>query len=169
MTVEELNIKITADAGSFKNEIAAANQAMTIFKNNAVNAGKSVTDAFSGLVTTEVLASQETVQSSSAEVPDTVGKSTGTSRSSAAVPSGIPSSVPSSAISSFAAERSYSRAASVPELESSETLIGAVAGAGSDQQPVNITTTVELDGDKVGESVNTFNMRRNKITNGLYG
>ena len=63
-----------------------------------------------------------------------------------------------------------SHTAEVMQLEKSETVIGAAnSGSDGDTRPVNITTTVELDGDRIGEAVNRFNMRRNRITNGIYG
>lgn len=64
-------------------------------------------------------------------------------------------------------------AAGVPALMSAQTLIGAVtAGASaenaSDARPIEIHTTVELDGEKVGESVNFYNSSRQRITNGFF-
>ncbi len=61
-------------------------------------------------------------------------------------------------------------AASVLSLRRGETLIGAVSENGSaaekQDRPIEIFTTVELDGEKVGESVGYYNSSRNRITNG---
>lgn len=60
--------------------------------------------------------------------------------------------------------------ASVLSLRRGETLIGAVSENGSDAEkqdrPIEIFTTVELDGEKVGEAVGYYNSSRNRITNG---
>lgn len=60
--------------------------------------------------------------------------------------------------------------ASVLSLRSGETLIGAVndnneALKGS-TTPFQIYTTVELDGERVGQSVENYNASRQRITNG---
>ncbi len=156
MTVEELNIKISADAENFKKELAAAKEAVNAFRNDAVSAGNAVTAAFDGLISTNV-SSAETVTPSAVSTD-------GCSEPVRAL--GIPSNVPASAVN--AGHRTNGTVA-VPELDISETVIGAVSGsADSSSQPVNITTTVELDGDKVGASVERFNLRRNRMTNGMY-
>ncbi|MBO6303162.1 MAG: hypothetical protein J6N15_12075 [Ruminiclostridium sp.] len=154
MTVEELNIKISADAESFKKELAAAKNAIDAFRNDAVSAGNAVTAAFDGLITADVTA---------AEVSGSTVNTEGYTET--LTPRGIPSSVPASAVSG----RRVGGIAAVPELGINETVIGAVSGGGeSSPQPVNITTTVELDGDKVGQSVERYNLRRNRMTNGMY-
>lgn len=174
MTVEELNIKISADAENFRRGLAEAQNAVTEFRNNAVQAAGEVTRAFDGLINVGVASDfsgdkQETaaVQTAAAEtaaapsfsMPFSDWRSGGT----AGFTNGGISISP--LISGFS-----SRTANVLRLENSETVIGAVGQQDSDDgRPVNITTTVELDGDKVGESVNRFNLRRNKITNGIYG
>jgi len=63
-------------------------------------------------------------------------------------------------------------AASVLNLRKNQTLIGAVtennvSESGGLQRPIEIFTTVELDGDKVGESVAHYNTSRTRITNGF--
>ena len=50
MTVEELNIKISADAESFKRGLAGAEASLEKFRNDAVKAGEEVTKAFGSLV-----------------------------------------------------------------------------------------------------------------------
>lgn len=156
MTVEELNIRISADAESFKKELAAARDAIEAFRSDAVSAGNAVTDAFGGLITTDVTA---------AETAGSSGTVNTEGYAEPLTPRGIPSNVPASAVSS----RRGGGIADVPELGINETVIGAVSGSGDGaSQPVNITTTVELDGDKVGQSVERYNLRINRMTNGMY-
>ncbi len=60
--------------------------------------------------------------------------------------------------------------ASVLNLRSGQTLIGAVSENSAAQgfsKPVEIHTTVELDGSKVGESVSRYNSSRTRIKNGF--
>ncbi len=59
--------------------------------------------------------------------------------------------------------------ASVLSLRSGETLIGAVNGGNENKGtavPFQIFTTVELDGERVGQSVESYNASRQRITNG---
>lgn len=169
MTVEELNIKITADAENFKNAISDANSAMEGFRSRASEAGREVTDAFSGLLEVGLTGNNR------APVPETVtpveisGRAGAAQSFAEAVQDyGQPSAAGFAAY--FSGTRNVSSGTvSVPELDSRETVIGAVGGTAAEVQPVNITTTVELDGDKVGESVNSYFLRRNKITNGIGG
>lgn len=71
------------------------------------------------------------------------------------------------------AESGYSgvlgAAAGVLELNAPQTLIGAFTQsetAKSGTAPIEIHTTVELDGDAIGESVALYNDSRSRITNG---
>ena len=166
MTVEELNIKISADAENFKKEIASANSALDAFRRDAAAAGKEITDAFAGLINADIR-SGTGISGAGTVIPAEGDAAAGTARYIA--PKSVPSYVPKENISGYYENNSYSRTANVLDLDTSETVIGAVGNAQNDDQPINITTTVELDGDKIGESVNIYNMRRNKITNGLYG
>ena len=170
MTVEELNVRISADATNFKIELAAANNAMKLFREDAVNAGNEITAAFKGLIDTAFEAASKVSEVPSVGSvsfrydPDKPAGSRDTSWQNGAITTLSPSLINSSP----AEPGIYSRTANVLDLDKSETVIGAVSAPEQPSQPVNITTTVELDGDKVGQSVNRFNMRRNKITNGLY-
>lgn len=61
-------------------------------------------------------------------------------------------------------------AANVLNLRSGQTLIGAVSENNSSagfSKPVEIHTTVELDGEKVGESVSRYSTSRTRIKNGF--
>ena len=173
MTVEELNIKISADAESFKRGLAGAEASLEKFRSDAVKAGEEVTEAFDGLVNVGVSSGYngENARGNAVQPAETPAGTPSVSlpfadwRSGGTIPvtsGGISVSTIFPAVSSHTAE--------VMQLERSETVIGAAGGSSDgDSRPVNITTTVELDGDKIGESVNRFNMRRNKITNGIYG
>lgn len=79
--------------------------------------------------------------------------------------------LPQSAEVSFSAEYAgiFGAAASVLELNAPQTLIGAFTQGGEGKNnaaPIEIHTTVELDGDAIGESVALYNDSRSRITNG---
>lgn len=156
MTIEELNVRITADAADFKKKMAEAKAAVDAFKSGAREAGDEVTKAFGGLISSEVSVTGSTVLTDSGPVKISAVPSE---------PVSIPSDVPSAAYA-YPHSASGMRTADVLTLDSSETVIGAVSAPANEPQPVSITTTVELDGDKVGESVERFNMRQGKIGNG---
>lgn len=174
MTVEELNIKISADAESFRQGLAEAQASVTQFRDTAVQAGEDVTKAFDRLITTGVT-SEFTGDAKEPSAVQTADTESGKTANTFSMPfsdwrSGGTSGV-TNGIVSFGSlfSGSFSRTADVLQLDRNETVIGAVGSQDNNSgTPVNITTTVELDGDKVGESVNRFNMRRNRITNGIY-
>lgn len=61
-------------------------------------------------------------------------------------------------------------AATVLNLRSGQTLIGAVnekSGTQGFSKPVEIHTTVELDGNKVGEAVSRYSTSKTRIKNGF--
>lgn len=166
MTVEELNIKITADAENFKKAIADANAAMESFKERASEAGGEVTEAFSGMLELRLSGenrepSPETV--TPAQIADKIGRTAAPAVS--VINSGAVS--PEGFAAYFENTNSISSGTAViPEPESG-AVTSVPAGSTAEVQPVNITTTIELDGDKVGESVSRYFVRRNKITNGI--
>ena len=171
MTVQELKVKISADSENFKNGISTARSAITLFKKEAVKAGKEVTEAFDGLISTDLTPSEPGYDDESdgaAAVTSAAARNSGSSYTDTvrdAFGQGLASGM-ANTISNIG--NSFSGVANVLDLDRNETVIGAVGGGASDNQPVNITTTVELDGDKIGESVNSFNMRRSRVTNGMY-
>ena len=172
MTVEELNVKISADAESFKNEVAAANKELQSFKNRAVAAAAEITKAFDGLVmvTAAVTPEEERpVGNALPQIPDSIP--VGPFRTDLG---DIPENTAAQSVVTPDTAFNFrtgvpQRTADVLTLESSDTLIGAVSGVDNGTQAVNLTTSVMLDGDKVGESVDRFLIRRNKITNGMWG
>lgn len=96
-------------------------------------------------------------QSASTVAKMSVGQTEGTGKT-AQVESGI------------SADNIRSAAATVLNLRSGQTLIGAVSGNDGTQgfsKPVEIHTTVELDGNRVGEAVSRYNNSRTRIKNGF--
>ena len=171
MTVEELNVKISADASAFRKELGEAETAISSLLEQARQAGKEITDSFSGLIKTQVTApegSQDTARTAS------VGSfSVGSAFSGAGTAGGYTPVSPPVQYGPFPEGSGgvYPGVISVKELtERFSAQQSLLSAAGSSQngsaQPVNITTTVELDGDKIGESVNRYFMRRNTVTNG---
>lgn len=169
MTVEELNIKITADAENFKNAIYDANAAMEGFRTRAAEAGREVTDAFSGLLEVGLVGTKRTPEPETVTPAEISGRA---DRTASFMESLREYEQPSAAgfAAYFAGTRNaVSGTVALPELDSREGGIGSSGGGNTEVQPVNITTTVELDGDKVGESVSSYFLRRSKITNGIGG
>ncbi len=73
-------------------------------------------------------------------------------------------------VDGFSADKVKSAAANVLSLRSGQTLIGALNGNESFHglsKPVEIHTTVELDGEKLGESVSRYSNSRTRIKNGF--
>ena len=73
-------------------------------------------------------------------------------------------------VGGISAEKIKGAAANVLSLRSGQTLIGALGENSSAQgfsKPVEIHTTVELDGQKVGESVSKYSNSRTRIKNGF--
>lgn len=149
MTVEELNIKITADSEDFRREITAVNEALEKTKQLSEEAQKAFSSFFSGVFT---------------EAAPAEGAAEGNSLIPAAAGGAVK-----------AAETVYgyfggASAAEVLNLSSKETVIGAVSRNEKEtaaEQPIKINTTVELDGDRIGEAASLYMMRRGRITNGL--
>lgn len=149
MTVEELNIKITADSQDFRREIQSVNEALEKTKQLSAEAQKAVSSVFSG-VYTETAAAEETAAGTYA-IPAAAGGA------------------------AKAAQTAYeyfggAAAAEVLNLSSKETVIGAVSRDEKEtasEQPIKINTTIELDGDRIGEAASLYMMRRGRITNGL--
>ena len=72
--------------------------------------------------------------------------------------------------SGISADNIRGAAANVMNLRSGQTLIGAFSGSDGNQgfsKPLEIHTTVELDGEKVGESVSKYSNSRTRIKNGF--
>lgn len=141
MTVEEIKIKISAEAGSLKSEIDSVNKSLAEMKNLAQQAASAAAAAISAKTYFGI---------SEGDFSDT--------GSNAAV----------NPISGAFKTAPYRQTASVPDLSGKDTLIGAVSsGERESSQPIQINTTVELDGDSIGKAAASFNLRRNRITNGF--
>ena len=139
MTVEEVNIKITAEAAALKKEIDSVNSSLSQMK----------------------LLAQQAAQAAASAVSASVALDYG-----GAEYGGISADILSSA--SAQKKTAPYNTAQVPSLNGKETLIGAVSsGGGESVQPIQINTTVEVDGDSIGQAAASFNLRRNRITNGF--
>ncbi|MCR4780370.1 MAG: hypothetical protein K5876_04650 [Ruminiclostridium sp.] len=197
MTVEELNIKITADAENFKRAVSEANSAMESFRRRAVSAGEEVSSAFSGLLgvslsgtlgepsgsrkasaaadSPERAAASAAFAESTRVTPSTEGfiewlAREGTSARTAALPKPEERDSTAGTADQAVSEGTSARAVFLPETvtnDNSSGTAGSSAGEETVVQPVNITTEIVLDGDKVGESVSRYFFRRNRITNGI--
>ena len=141
MTTEQLNVIVTAQTADFQEKI------------NAVNESLERTIALAK-------ASAGTIAQISTDSPDN-----GFARQAEM---SVPEKEERTPFSTV--EEISGASASVLSLRRGETLIGAVNENGSDDKkqdrPIEIFTTVELDGEKVGESVSYYNSSRNRITNG---
>lgn len=140
MTVEQLNVIITAQTEDFQKKISAVNAALE----ETAALSRSASEGITGV-------SIETAAGGTAQV-GSIAEENGSESGLTAV--GV-----------------MGAAARVLNLRNNQTLIGAVedntaAAEVSKQQPFQLHTTVELDGEKVGESVNSYNAARLRITNG---
>lgn len=147
MTVEQLNVIITAQTEDFQQKIAAVNSALeetvSLAQSAATELVKVAVEESTQEAFAKSYAQQAELSSAGAEVP----------RLAANIPS------------------VSGAAASVMALRSGDTLIEAVSGGksesvGKEASPIEIHTTVELDGEKVGEAVGLYNYSRGRITNG---
>ncbi|MBQ7834989.1 MAG: hypothetical protein IJ385_04335 [Ruminiclostridium sp.] len=151
MTVEQLNVIITAQTDSFEQKINAVNKSLE----QTLELAKASANSIAGI-------SVET------------GESTGFTRDfarTAELSENYSESNSSNSPLSFNIPAVSGAAANVLALRHGETLIGAMADGNSDnasgiQRPIEIHTTVELDGEKVGESVGLYNSARRRVTNG---
>ena len=140
MTVEEVNIKITAEAAALKKEIDSVNSSLSQMK----------------------LLAQQAAQAAASAVSASVSVDYGETEYGGAMTGGY------TAPSFQKKTAPYSQTAQIPSLSGKETLIGAVSSGGGDAvQPIQINTTVEVDGDSIGQAAAAFNLRRNRITNGF--
>ena len=141
MTVEEVKIKISADAGSLKAEIDSVNKALSEMKNLAQQAASAAASAISAKTAFGISEGGFSDMGDSAEIISSAG-------SLKTAP--------------------YRQTVAVPEISGKDTLVGAIASRDKENsQPIQINTTVELDGDSIGKAAASFNLRRNRITNGF--
>lgn len=169
MTVEELNIKISADAENFKVAVAETNKTIENLKVRAVSAGKEITAAFDGLFVTDITAQSSEPENNSRPfgIFGDPGGRIARSSGAADIFQGGDQITAAQIFAGYNAGSTYSGTVNVPALDRNETVIGTLgSGAENDSTPIEITTTVELDGDKIGESVERYFSGRNRITNG---
>lgn len=151
MTVEQLNVIVTAQISDFSEKINKVNNSLK----ETISLAERAADTVMGI---DVQAPSEEGFSRSFTAVDTTDITEKAERSSSA---------------SGEYGKISSATANVLSLRSGETLIGAVSeGNEADKgfmKPVEIHTTVELDGEKVGEAVNTYNNSRLRVLNGKNG
>lgn len=157
MTTEQLNIIITAQTADFTEKLGAVNAALretiTLAERAAASAARVTDPAGEG--------AGEAVPESAA---DGVYRTSAAEKAAGGFP-GVPRE--SAVLFSPAAA-----AVNVPRLDRGQTLIGAVSGSaggrgGEQGGAIEIHTTVELDGDRIGEAVSAYNERQSRITNGF--
>ncbi len=185
MTVEQLNIIITAQTTDFQEKLAAVNEALRETVSLAEQAAAAAAGITGSSVTTETKGAQpqaaetgsfsagtENIKPQAAEVFFTgekpIAARADTARQTFEKEQG-------GWADSRNAEESLARspqAASVPRLNRSQTVMGAISQENSNQSsaqstPIEIHTTVELDGDSIGEAVYRYNGKRTRITDGF--
>lgn len=163
MTVEKLNIIITAQTEDFQKKIDAVNKALEKTAELAEKSAASIAEINIG---SSDNAPYKEEYRRSAQVNGISREDFAADRASA--------ETKQAEVLSFSPNSSgvMGAAASVLNLRKGQTLIGAVtenniSDGGGLQRPIEIFTTVELDGDKVGEAVAHYNTSRTRITNGF--
>lgn len=173
MTTEQLNIIITAQTADFTEKLATVNQTLretAALAEQAARAAASVVDpegeaaedAVSGSALDGIYRAPETAAEAASGFPSAPA---GSARAAVLAAGGGADRSGIEALSPALA------AASVLRLDRSQTLIGAAERGGNAQNgqdtPIEIHTTVELDGDRIGEAVGAYNARRSRITDGF--
>lgn len=173
MTTEQLNIIITAQTADFTEKLGAVNRTLretAALAEQAARAaarvadpeGESAEDAVGGSALDGIYRAPETAADGSAGFPK------------------APAGSARAAVSAAKEETDWSAqealspvfaAANVLRLDRSRTLVGAAERGGGAQNerdtPIEIHTTVELDGDRIGEAVDEYHARRSRITDGF--
>lgn len=148
MTVEQLNVIVTAQTEDFQRKIELVNQSI------------------SGTIALARSAASQ-LASISVETSGNDGFTKDYART-AEVSGNISDGAGAAPFLSSNLPEVSGAAANVLSLRSGDTLIGAVSESSDNtvQRPIEVYTTVELDGEKVGESVGLYNTTRKRITNG---
>lgn len=185
MTVEQLNIIITAQTTDFQEKLAMVNEALR----ETVSLAEQAAAAAASITGASVTAETKSAQPQAAEAgsfsagaesqkPQAAegffsGESPAIARTDTARQ--VSENEKGGWANSSIAEESLARspqAASVPRLNRSQTVMGAISQENSAQSsaqstPIEIHTTVELDGDSIGEAVYRYNGKRTRITDGF--
>ncbi len=146
MTVEQLNVIVTAQTSDFQQKIAEVNRSLSRTIQLAEAAAGKIADI-------SILQPDENAFSKSYAERTAIDSDNDTADGKA--------------VSAY--ENMVGARANVIGLRRNETLIGAAdsdTGGNGFSKPIEIHTTVELDGEKVGESVNMYNSSRMKVLNG---
>lgn len=173
MTTEQLNIIITAQTADFTEKLGAVNttlrETVTLAEQAAEAAarvvdptGESAGNAVSGSAADGIYRAPDTAAGTSGGFPQPPA---GSARAAVLAAGG---GADTSGIAAFSPAFA---AADVLRLDRRQTLIGAVSQSGNERsewnRPIEIRTTVELDGDRIGEAVGAYNGRRSRITDGF--
>lgn len=160
MTVERLNVIITAQTEDFQQKIEEVNKALektAALAESSANSIASINVENNNNNTPYAARYKNTVDVSGITKED-FGRAADTFNAIEVAPTQSEGGI-------------MGAAASVLSLRRGETLIGAVSEGGNQtssfSRPIEIFTTVELDGEKVGESVVHYNNSRSRITNGF--
>lgn len=173
MTTEQLNILITAQTADFTEKLGAVNTTLR----ETVALAEQAAGAAAKVVDPTGESAEEAVSGSAADgIYRAPEPSVGTSGGFPQAPAGsaraaVLAAGKSADLSGIEAASPVFAAANVLRLDRSQTLVGAVSGSGNEQngqnRPIEIRTTVELDGDRIGEAVSAYNGRRSRITDGF--
>lgn len=175
MTTEQLNIIITAQTADFTEKLAAVNTTLR----ETVALAEQAAEAAAKVVDPTGESAEGAVSGSAADgIYQAPEPSAGASGGFPQAPSGSARAAVQAAgeradMSALEKISPVFAAANVLRLDRSQTLVGAVSESGNEQsgqnRPIEIRTTVELDGDRIGEAVSAYNVRRSRITDGFTG
>lgn len=176
MTTEQLNIIITAQTSDFTEKLSAVNQTLretiSLAERAAASAAKVLDPTGNGAAENSAEGIYQTpvtpVETGSGGFPSAPLGSAREAVQTASLPSN--GSGAAAALETFAP---VFAAANVVQIGPDQTPFGAFLqsrqGRGDESQtaPIEIHTTVELDGDRIGEAVAAYNGRRSRITDGF--
>lgn len=183
MTTEQLNIIITAQTSDFTEKLSAVNQTLretiSLAERAAASAAK-VTDPTGSAEDSEAASGASGIYQTpvtSAETAESGGfPSAPIGSARAAVRTAAENRSASEEKDVTAALETVSpvfAAANVVQVSRDQTAFGAFLQNRQERQdesrtaPIEIHTTVELDGDRIGEAVAAYNGRRSRITDGF--
>lgn len=175
MTTEQLNIIITAQTADFTEKLEAVNTTLR----ETITHAEQAAEAAAKVVDPTGESAEGAVSGNAADgIYQAPEPSAGTSGGFPQAPSGSTRAAVQAAgeradVSALEKISPVFAAANVLRLDRSQTLVGAVTESGNEQsgqnRPIEIRTTVELDGDRIGEAVSAYNVRRSRITDGFAG
>ncbi|MCM1333566.1 MAG: hypothetical protein NC084_13645 [Bacteroides sp.] len=187
MTTEQLNVIITAQTDDFTEKLSAVNRALgetiSLAERAAAAAARVVdpTDSGEAGYTSEGIfttpAAVETEDGGFPSAPlgsarDAVRTASEAGTQSAIRDAGV-AVIPDTGVTAIGAVSPVFATANAVRVDRDQTPFGVylresrAARDGDEATPIEIRTTVELDGDRIGEAVASYNGRRNRITDGF--